>query len=742
MLANGTTKPVEAIRVGNLLMGLNSEPREVLNLCRGRDVMFEVTPTKGEPFVVNGDHILSLVRTADARKPGGEIVDVSVRDWLKWTNTRKHLYKLFRTGFELSEPKLPIDPYFLGVLLGDGYFGKKQLTVSKPDREIREACEIECTKRGLGLRTEFRSRNNPSYRFSQNGGLLRADLIGLGLDKTQSDTKFVPVSYKTASSKQRLEVLAGLMDTDGSRSRGGFDFVSKSEELAKDVVFLARSVGLAAYITPCRKGCQTGAVGDYWRVSISGDCSRIPTRIPRKKVGTRLQKKDVLRTGFTVKELGIEDFYGFTLDGDGRYLMGDFTVTHNSGKTRTGGALVTRHLEKRPVDGKVLWVAHREELVSQAYDDLTSWGLSVGVIQANPTRPVNPFRPVQIASTQTLLARGIFPDATLMVLDEYHHYASDKWEALGMEYRRRKIPLVGLTATPIRSDGRGFEGLMDALVTPITMKELIAQGFLTPYELIAPPDTLRSDQIAARPVDAYLEHANGRKTILFAGNIKAAREFADQFNAVGIPSAVIWGDMDMAARRQTLDAYKSGKLRILTNVGVLTEGFDDRPTSCVILARSIGSLSLYLQMCGRGLRVSPETGKKNAIIIDLHGTCRKDGFGEPAADREWCLEGDGVKKKTLEQPTERFCLVCKVLMDPGSGNVCDLCGIARPEAMTPEVMNVKLVKYAAKLREPEHIRRAYFEKLKAIAHAKNYSRWQPVQKFKAIYGSAPPKDWW
>lgn len=412
-----------------------------------------------------------------------------------------------------------------------------------------------------------------------------------------------------------------------------------------------------------------------------------------------------------------------------------------AGKTRLGGAFCSRHIEKKP-DGKVLWLAHREELVTQGYDDLDSWGLSAAVIQANAARPVNPYRPVQVASIQTLLARKIFPDASFVVVDEFHHYADgNTWEAFVSEYRRKGVPLVGLTATPVRADGRGYEGLMDAIVSPIAMKDLIAQGFLTPYDLIEPGRVLRPDQIAQRPVDAYLKHAKGRKAIVFAGNVNAAREFERQFNDAGVCAGMVWGSMSAGERRQILDAYKSGKVTVLTNVGVLTEGFDDRPTSCIIIARAVASLSLYLQMCGRALRISPETGKTNAIIIDLRGSCRLPGFGRPDADRLWTLEGDGLNKKNLERAKERFCIVCKVLLEGDTGNVCDLCGYARPEAVAPEVLNLKLVKYAAKLREPEHVRRAYFEKLRAEGREKGYSPWRAVKKYEAIYQEPPPKEW-
>src|SRR5207253_6066142 len=117
-------------------------------------------------------------------------------------------------------------------------------------------------------------------------------------------------------------------------------------------------------------------------------------------------------------------------------------IPTGGGKTVTSTALIQRHLVKRP-EGKALFVAHREEHVSQADDTMTDAGLDCGVIQANPTRTHNPFRPVQIGSTQTLLARNlILEGVTLVVLDECHHYLSDKWCSIGEEYKKRGAIVV------------------------------------------------------------------------------------------------------------------------------------------------------------------------------------------------------------------------------------------------------------------------------------------------------------
>jgi hypothetical protein len=165
---------------------------------------------------------------------------------------------------------------------------------------------------------------------------LRKFLEEIGIYGTTCGDKFIPHMYKTASWEDRLEILAGLIDTDGSYDGGGFDFVSKSESLANDVVFIARSLGLASYVKETWKAATNGKTQikqKYYRVYISGDCSIVPCRISRKQVSKRKQVKNVLKTGFSVKPLEEDDFYGVEVSDDNLYLMGDFTATHNSGKS-------------------------------------------------------------------------------------------------------------------------------------------------------------------------------------------------------------------------------------------------------------------------------------------------------------------------------------------------------------------------------------------------------------------------
>ena len=369
LMFDGTVRRVDSVNEGDLLMGPDSKPRRILNTVRGEDQMYTVIPTKGESYTVNSAHILSLKMTGQGRKKrkirksridgtlretsyrkssqDGKVVNISVLDYMDRSNSWKHIAKGYRVGVDFEYKDVSLDPYFLGLWLGDGNSSDPAITTT--DVEIHEYLEDFATREGLDLRpNEITIHITSGKKFGRGGkGLPREGRNPLLTKLKQLQVirnKHVPIEYKTNSKEIRLQVLAGLIDSDGSPTNGGYDFVSKSEQLANDVVYIARSLGLAAYVEPSIKRCQTGAENIYYRVGISGDCSIIPVLIDRKKQKPRRQKKDVLRTGIKV----IPDYYGpyvgFTLDGDGLFLLADFTVTHN---TETVRAFATALLGSR-----------------------------------------------------------------------------------------------------------------------------------------------------------------------------------------------------------------------------------------------------------------------------------------------------------------------------------------------------------------------------------------------------------
>ena len=338
IMADGTFKKVEDIVVGDLLMGDDSSPREVLNLIRGREKMYRISPIKGESFIVNENHILSLYKSYGLKNEEDRFYNISVGELLKKSKTFRSKLKLYRTGFELPQKQISLDPYILGAMLGDGAIEKGQPSFYKAegtllDRVRQFALSIGCCVREekqtgcIGL---FFSRKD---RKSTKKNPFIEQLKRAGIRGMKSGDKSVPALYKYNSKKIRAQVLAGLLDTDGSldSSKTHFDFISKSEKLAKDVEYIARSLGLFANFKQCTKGCQNNFKGIYYRVGISGEIDIIPTI--QKKGRERKQIKNPLVTGFKIEALKIGKYFGFQINKNHLYLTSDFFVHHNCGKS-------------------------------------------------------------------------------------------------------------------------------------------------------------------------------------------------------------------------------------------------------------------------------------------------------------------------------------------------------------------------------------------------------------------------
>jgi hypothetical protein len=341
LMSDGCLKKVEDIVVGDVVMGWKG-PQTVMELKRGSQQMVKVIPTKGSSFIVNIDHILTCVVSCTHKSTGGfkknKIIDIKISEFLNLSPTTRSSLKLFSVGCSWPETIQPISPYILGCLLGDGGLSSRSsITFTSNDLEIWKEIENECSKFGW----ELGKTNQTITKRIINTPHLFNVLRNLKLFPINCENRFIPSLYKICSRNQRLEILAGILDTDGYYRNAGYDFVSKSEQLAKDVFFISKSLGLQAVFKPIFKKCyNNGKVGVYYNVSISGECDVIPCRLPRKISAQRKINKDVTRVGFQIELLTEDNYYGFSLDGDGRFLSDEFVVFHNTGKTYTSCAVV------------------------------------------------------------------------------------------------------------------------------------------------------------------------------------------------------------------------------------------------------------------------------------------------------------------------------------------------------------------------------------------------------------------
>lgn len=675
LMFDGSTRAVEDLRAGDQLMGPDSMPRTILGTGSGTGPMMTIQPVKGDPWTVNDEHVLTLVETAE--KPngrflsqrGGVIRDVALPEWRQWSASRKHRHKLFRVPVDFPARETPpLDPYFLGVVLGDGTLAiPYRLSVTTIDPEIIQILEETAAGYGLHVRHEGIQRYIVG-RKARNANPLVKIIRDLGLCPIACEDRFIPDVFKLGSRKTRLQMLAGLIDSDGSLGHG-YDFAAKSERMARDVAFVARSVGLAAYVAKRPSG--------HYRVSISGDISIVPCRIARKIAPPRAQKKDALRTGFQVIPTGtVETYYGFTLDGDGRYLLDDFTVTHNT--------VVFSHLvTQRP--GRSLILAHRDELISQAAAKLTavSGSLDVGIVKAQN----NDYDArVVVASVQTLARPGRLErlgEFSTVIVDEAHHAVADMY----LDILRRlgcmgdRGPLTcGFTATAGRSDKVALGAVWQEIAYQRGIIQMIAEGYLCDVRAVQiggdfnlgnaqvragdytdaslAAELERSDALEAA-ADAYVQYAKDRLGVAFTPTIATAHALAAILTRKGVPAEAVDGQMPVEQRRAILARLHRGETRVVPNAQVLTEGWDEPAVSCALMLRPTKSAPLFVQMAGRVLR--PFIGKlggqpyakNDALILDVAGSAEQLGLAT-IADLAGMPPGSVANGKSLLDAAEEL----------------------------------------------------------------------------------------
>ena len=335
LMFDGSVKKVEDIQQREQLMGDDSTPRTVLSLTQGQEELFKVIPVKGDSFVVNKSHILSTkvtrrYKTEPVERP---ILNLSVSDYVQLSKKKQNLLKLWRTGVEFEEQETTISPYFLGLWLGDG--NSHNVGVTKGDQAVIDAVHEEADKWGLQVNVNKNNHKSCGCHTittgSKNGGHLRNPLLNEFNRLKLINNKHIPQHYLINSKAKRLELLAGLIDSDGWVSNSYVSYSTIRKPLAEQVAYLCRSLGLAAYVKEHNKFVKyLGRRYKSFSVSISGDLSVIPTRIPRKQSKPRQQIKSVMVTGFKIEPIGVGDYYGFELDKNHLYLLGDFTITHNS----------------------------------------------------------------------------------------------------------------------------------------------------------------------------------------------------------------------------------------------------------------------------------------------------------------------------------------------------------------------------------------------------------------------------
>jgi len=383
---------------------------------------------------------------------------------------------------------------------------------------------------------------------------------------------------------------------------------------------------------------------------------------------------------------------------------------------------------------RVCILVHRAELLDQASRSLTAMGVRHGRIAAGKSMDLS--HAVQVASVQTLARRlHLLPREffQLLVVDEAHHTTAGTWAKVIEHFHAAK--LLGVTATPIRSDGRGLGQHYQAMVQGPTAQQLTEQGFLATAKVLAPPgfdstglrkrmgdfDAKEAEQrvgtIMGDCLGHYRKHLPGQTAIAFCCSVAHAEAVATLFQSAGIAAASIDGSMDTTQRQQLLSNLGTGSLKVLTSCALIGEGVDVPSVGGCILLRPTASVALHLQMIGRCLR--PQLGKRAVVLDHVGNTLR---LGHHLEERDWTLDG-AAKRDREAAPSVKVCPTC-FATSISTAQICRECGhvFAPQERRELQQVDGELVEMAARQRKREQGSAQSLDDLRQLAQQRGYKR--------------------
>lgn len=404
-----------------------------------------------------------------------------------------------------------------------------------------------------------------------------------------------------------------------------------------------------------------------------------------------------------------------------------YALPTGGGKTHVAGQVADVFLKQAK---HVVWTCHRREHVEQTTRVMRRIAkkLRIDVILALAEKLRDAGAPMHVCGIDTL-SRRIKPPAQFGVCDEAHHSVSEKYRIVFEMYPEARW--LGVTATPYRFDGKGLDEAWDIIIEGPSVVELIAAGVLSPSRVFSHDNdgtsrrlksvkTVRGDfdrkelskafnkpKLVGPYVDEYERLGNGKPAVVYAIDLKHAVTIKTAFERRGYVTGYIHGGTPKPERERLIDDFAKGRIQILINCEILTEGWDCPSAKVCIMARPTKSMALYRQMIGRFLR-----GRRTAIIIDHAGNALRHGL--PTRPLEFTLEG-GLKKGPKGQPLVKTCPECGAVVALGTRE-CE-CGHVFAAEADVEPANKKLVE--VKVSEEE--KAAALEAIRRVAKTRKAS---------------------
>jgi superfamily II DNA or RNA helicase len=336
-----------------------------------------------------------------------------------------------------------------------------------------------------------------------------------------------------------------------------------------------------------------------------------------------------------------------------------------TGKTTVFAELIRIWIKEINSGQRVLVLVHRKELVDQALARIKQFGILAARIQSGFAIALE--KQVQVGMVQSLKNKSRLPkNLSLIIIDEAHHTPAKSYRDILKNYTDKNVKILGVTATPCRTNGEGFKDLYQKLITSDSISTFIEKEHLAKIRHLAfaIPDLskikinkmtkdydekgleliVRDDKVIADLIESYIKHAENKKAIVFAVNKAHSKDIVKRFSEKNVPAAYIDADTKKEDRDKIVEEFKAGIYKVLCNVNIFTEGFDCPDIEVVMLARPTKSFSLYLQQVGRVMRPFP--GKEHGLILDNASLWSEHGL--VTKDMNWTLE-DGVIIEEIEK---------------------------------------------------------------------------------------------
>lgn len=349
-----------------------------------------------------------------------------------------------------------------------------------------------------------------------------------------------------------------------------------------------------------------------------------------------------------------------------------------AGKTNCAAYIVKRAVAK---GSDVLLLVHRRRLVDQISGRLHEFEVQHGIIMRD--EPMSRECRVQVASRDTMLSRCLnnswlgLPPARIVIVDEAHHAAQPDSEYRRIIEHYRDAVVLLLTATPVGPDGKGMGPWAQALICAAPTSQLVRDGYLCPVKVFAPERKRKGNRllrgIAGDLVESWQQYAEGRPTVLFCSRVGHSQDAVEGFRQAGISAVHVDADTPDDERNRAFDAVAAGKIKVLSNVGIIGEGVDVPELKCVQWFCEVNGRVKWAQGNGRVMRIVP--GVSYGIVIDHAGAVFRHGF--PDEDTPWTLDGNAdeeFKNKHDAGETEKafYCKRCELAYH--GSPCCPQCG--------------------------------------------------------------------